>query len=85
VNVQAVGFIPGDAGNALDRAPEAEVVVARGRGWIDPPVNTPPPASGAADGPLWSDGSVDPHSNDYWAQSNLALKTSGQLTALTVD
>ncbi|MCL8010841.1 hypothetical protein [Streptomyces sp. AS02] len=44
----------------------------------------PPPAEGEEDGPLWSDGSVDPHSNDFWAQSNLTLKTSEQLTALTV-
>ncbi|WP_418955238.1 hypothetical protein [Streptomyces tritici] len=42
------------------------------------------PASGVADGPLWSDGSVDPHSNAYWAQSNVTLKTTSALTALTV-
>ena len=45
----------------------------------------PPAAKGEEDGPLWSDGSVDPHSNDFWAQSNLTLKTSEQLTALTVQ
>ncbi|WP_369270234.1 hypothetical protein AB5J55_09570 [Streptomyces sp. R11] len=44
----------------------------------------PPAAKGVQDGPLWSDGSVDPHSNDFWAQSNLTLKTSEQLSALTV-
>ncbi|MEU0006106.1 hypothetical protein ABZ079_18000 [Streptomyces sp. NPDC006314] len=44
----------------------------------------PPVARAEQDGPLWSDGSVDPHSNDFWAQSNLTLKTSKQLTALTV-
>ncbi|NNN34573.1 hypothetical protein HLK59_30280, partial [Streptomyces sp. S3(2020)] len=44
----------------------------------------PATASGEEDGPLWSDGSVDPHSNDFWAQSNITLKTSEQLTALTV-
>ncbi|CAM5359238.1 hypothetical protein [Streptomyces aurantiogriseus] len=37
------------------------------------------------DGPLWSDGSVDPHSNDFWAQSNITLKASEQLTELTVQ
>ncbi len=46
--------------------------------------STAPVAKGETDGPLWSDGSVDPHSNDFWAQSNVTLKTSGQLTALTV-
>ncbi|MER7718376.1 hypothetical protein ABTX99_15750 [Streptomyces flaveolus] len=44
-----------------------------------------PPAAGSEDGPLWSDGSVDPHSNDYWAQSNITLRTSSPLTALTVE
>ncbi|GHI08660.1 hypothetical protein AQI88_04095 [Streptomyces cellostaticus] len=44
-----------------------------------------PPAAGESDGPLRSDGSVDPHSNDFWAQSNLTLKTSEQLTSLTVQ
>ncbi|MEU6802087.1 hypothetical protein [Streptomyces neyagawaensis] len=37
------------------------------------------------DGPLWSSGSVDPHSNEFWAQSNLTLRTSEQLTELTVQ
>jgi len=46
-----------------------------------PPVT----ASGAEDGPLWSDGSVDSHSNEFWAQSNLTLKTSEELTALSVE
>ncbi|MGV9453291.1 hypothetical protein [Streptomyces sp. NPDC003635] len=43
-----------------------------------------PPAAGAEDGPLWSDGSVDPHSNEFWAQSNVTLKTDEQLSELTV-
>jgi hypothetical protein len=50
------------------------------------PAPAPPPAAvDTEDGPLWSDGSVDPHSNDFWAQSNLTLKTSEELTALTVE
>jgi hypothetical protein len=55
-----------------------------------PPSRTPstsvtgrPPAA-TEDGPLWSDGSVDPHSNDFWAQSNITIKTRSELTALTV-
>ncbi|MDQ1044434.1 hypothetical protein [Streptomyces sp. V4I2] len=43
-----------------------------------------PVASGTEDGPLWSDGSVDPHSNEFWGQSNVTLKTTEKLTALTV-
>ncbi|WP_151479832.1 RodZ family helix-turn-helix domain-containing protein [Streptomyces albicerus] len=45
---------------------------------------TPPADAGNEDGPLWSDGSVDPHSNEFWAQSNVTLKTSKQLSSLTV-
>ncbi|KAA6212568.1 hypothetical protein CP973_24630 [Streptomyces albofaciens JCM 4342] len=37
------------------------------------------------DGPLWSDGLVDPHSNAYWAQSNVTVQTKRPLTALTVE
>ncbi|WP_328746153.1 hypothetical protein OHT57_12010 [Streptomyces sp. NBC_00285] len=42
-------------------------------------------ATGTEDGPLWSDGSVGQHSNDFWAQSNVTFKTSEQLTTLTVQ
>ncbi|MFG2753481.1 hypothetical protein [Streptomyces xanthophaeus] len=46
-----------------------------------------PPMQGSRteDGPLWSDGSVDPHSNAYWAQSNVTLKAGQPLTALVVE
>ncbi|MEV0739237.1 hypothetical protein AB0I51_25615 [Streptomyces sp. NPDC050549] len=44
-----------------------------------------PPASGTQDGPLWSDGSIDPGSNDFWAQSDVTLKTTRKLTSLTVQ
>ncbi|GAA2506734.1 hypothetical protein [Streptomyces longisporus] len=43
------------------------------------------PAARGSDGPLWSDGSVDPHGNDFWAQSDITVRTSEQLTALTVQ
>ncbi|MEV7443940.1 hypothetical protein AB0O22_22885 [Streptomyces sp. NPDC091204] len=48
---------------------------------------TPPPTAGSRtqDGPLWADGSVDPHSNSYWAQSNVTLKAEKPLTALVVE
>ncbi|MEU7422284.1 hypothetical protein [Streptomyces sp. NPDC040750] len=45
----------------------------------------PPATPGERSGPLWLDGSVDPHSNDFWAQSDVTLKTTGQLSALTVQ
>ncbi|MDQ0911645.1 hypothetical protein [Streptomyces canus] len=50
-----------------------------------PSASTEVQDSGVEDGPLWSDGSVDPHSNEFWAQSNVTLKTSEQLTELTVE
>ncbi|MER6416986.1 hypothetical protein ABT383_32130 [Streptomyces humidus] len=50
-----------------------------------PAATTLPPVEAAQDGPLWSQGSVDPHSNDFWAQSNVTLRTSGRLTLLTVQ
>ncbi|MHA5050065.1 hypothetical protein [Streptomyces sp. SD15] len=43
------------------------------------------PASGHQDGSLWSDGSIDPHSNDFWAQSNVTLRNTEQVTSLTVE
>lgn len=49
-----------------------------------PTAQPPVTAAGEEDGPLWSDGSVDPHSNDFWAQSDVTLKTSEELTSLTV-
>ncbi|GEC04296.1 hypothetical protein SSP24_19510 [Streptomyces spinoverrucosus] len=49
------------------------------------PPTTQPSAAGVEDGPLWSDGSVDPHSNDFWAQSNVTVKAREQLTRLTVQ
>ncbi|MFE2537171.1 hypothetical protein [Streptomyces sp. NPDC059371] len=42
------------------------------------------PAGNTADGPLRSDGSVDPHSDDFWAQSDVSLRTTKRLTSLAV-
>ncbi len=42
------------------------------------------PAAGNRDGSLWSDGSVDPHSNDFWVQSNVT-RDADELTSLTVE
>lgn len=46
---------------------------------------TPSASSRIQDGPLWSEGSIDPHSTIYWAQSNLTLRTAQPLTWLTVE
>ncbi|MFD9291447.1 hypothetical protein ACFWBV_24825 [Streptomyces sp. NPDC060030] len=39
----------------------------------------------AGKGPLWSDGSLDPDSNGYWAQSEVTVKTTAPLSTLTVE
>ncbi|MEU6762196.1 hypothetical protein ABZ916_06690 [Streptomyces sp. NPDC046853] len=44
-----------------------------------------PGAKDVEDGYLWSDGSIDPQSNDFWAQSTLTFKTEKPLGALTVE
>ncbi|MFF4213900.1 hypothetical protein ACFYZE_32035 [Streptomyces sp. NPDC001796] len=64
----------GKPGTSASKSPKASATAT-----------APPAASGVQDGPLWSDGSVDPHSNDFWAQSDLTLRTSEKLTALTVE
>ncbi|MGW1056062.1 hypothetical protein ACWD4N_13795 [Streptomyces sp. NPDC002586] len=51
-----------------------------------PPAASPSPAAGESqNGPLWSAGSVDPHSTVYWTQSDLVLKTAQPLTSLTIE
>ncbi|MET9089124.1 hypothetical protein ABZX77_45890 [Streptomyces sp. NPDC004237] len=78
--------------SAAPPAPSTSATASSPRASV-PPSSTPkasatpvtPVAKGEQDGPLWSDGSVDPHSNDFWAQSDVTLKTSRQLTSLTVQ
>ncbi|MFF3177071.1 hypothetical protein ACFVQ0_31140 [Streptomyces sp. NPDC057900] len=63
----------------------------RGERAAAPPsaVTTPSAPGGGApraeDGPLWTDGAVDPHSNAYWAQSDVTLRTAEPLLSLTVE
>ncbi|MEK8142582.1 hypothetical protein NKH18_10435 [Streptomyces sp. M10(2022)] len=68
----------GGAGRGEDRRPAASTAPA-----------SPPAVRGGAlpaeDGPLWTDGSVDAHSNAYWAQSNVTFKARQPLAALTVE
>ncbi|MER7667308.1 hypothetical protein ABTY61_02445 [Kitasatospora sp. NPDC096128] len=49
------------------------------------PTPTPSATSRAQNGSLWSEGSIDPHSTVYWGQDNLLLRTTQQLTSLTVE
>ncbi|BET50922.1 hypothetical protein RGQ21_59040 [Kitasatospora aureofaciens] len=64
-----------------DEAPARHPVAA-------PPGSREPgaPETGSREsGPVWSSGAVDPHSNEFWAQSNVTLGTSTPLTSLTVE
>ncbi|MDN3264359.1 hypothetical protein QWJ26_32015 [Streptomyces sp. CSDS2] len=76
---------PGEAAGGPSRTPSSSPSSTSSAtpGATAPAV--PPPARAERNGPLWSDGSVDPHSNDFWAQSNLTLKTSAPLRSLTVE
>ncbi|WP_431682207.1 hypothetical protein [Kitasatospora sp. KL5] len=69
-------------------APGPSSTPTRSAGASATPDRSPaPPAAGSRteDGPLWADGSVDPHSLPSWTQSNVTLKTRQPLTALTVE
>ncbi|MEJ8646040.1 hypothetical protein WKI68_42075 [Streptomyces sp. MS1.HAVA.3] len=58
---------------------------ASGSPSIGPPSTPPTTGTHTEDGPLWADGSVDPHSTVRWSQSNITLKTRSTLTALTIE
>ncbi|MEZ3180544.1 hypothetical protein KYY02_18165 [Streptomyces pimonensis] len=93
----AVSPTPTPSPEATSRPPEPSVnpvpdISEQPRNTATEPAGTPSPAGGPArppagveDGPLWSDGSVDPHSNEFWAQSNVTLKTTERLASLTVE
>ncbi|MFD8200388.1 hypothetical protein [Streptomyces sp. NPDC059701] len=75
--------VPEPSTSPATRAPDRPAPAGTPAGTAT--ATTRPPAASVEDGALWSDGSVDPHSNDYWAQSNITLRTSAPLTALTVE
>nr|WTA00119.1 hypothetical protein OH820_34750 [Streptomyces sp. NBC_00857] len=91
---------PSDSGRQVEPAPSRtprptgtpEAERTNGPSATPTPDGTPDPAGttgattpGAEDGYLWSDGSLDPNSNDYWAQSNVTIKAERPLNSLTVE
>ncbi|WAX80685.1 hypothetical protein [Streptomyces sp. KMM 9044] len=68
----------GGPGSPPARTPGAGTPTTKAPGAVRQPEDV-------EDGPLWSDGSVDRHSNEFWAQSNITLKIAERLTALTVE
>ena len=93
----SVSPMPTPSPDATSRAPIPPAPQPSGRNTKDdepspapkptPKASNTAPASAAKaeDGPLWSGGSIDPHSNEFWAQSDLTIKNTEQLTALTVE
>ncbi|WP_035803826.1 superantigen-like protein SSL4 [Kitasatospora mediocidica] len=84
------GPSPSPSPSALTSAPETPSsrpvpVVPPSAAAPGSPHPTPSAAVQAQNGPLWSAGSVDPHSTVYWTQENLTLKTTQPLTSLTVE
>ncbi|QNE78090.1 hypothetical protein F0344_28960 [Streptomyces finlayi] len=63
----------------------------RGAGRVSGPASpsstapAPRPSLPAQDGPLRSDGAVNPNSNRYWAQSEVTVRTAEVLSELTVE
>lgn len=50
------------------------------------PVSPPAPGGNRVrDGRLWGEGAVDPHSHEFWAQSNITFENGEPLTALAVE
>lgn len=75
----------GGAGTREPVRPSGSPTPSTGSTPSAPTVTLLPDNGDDDDGPLWSDGSVDPHSNDFWAQSNVTLKAKQPVTALTVQ
>ncbi|MCQ4208807.1 hypothetical protein [Streptomyces longispororuber] len=75
---------PSAPATAPDRSASAPAKPSASSG-ADDHEHPAPTAPDTSDGPLWSDGSVDRGSNDYWAQSNVTFKSKEQLSTLTVE
>ncbi|WP_158853332.1 hypothetical protein [Saccharothrix deserti] len=56
-----------------------------GRSTAGDPKSASPSDDQLSDGPLSSEGSIDPNSHVYWTQSRLTLTTTQPLAALTVE
>ncbi|MGA5823661.1 hypothetical protein ACPC54_38075 [Kitasatospora sp. NPDC094028] len=76
---------PSPTRTAPPAAAPAPVITAPPTGTPTAPRPTPTASTRPQNGPLWSEGAIDPHSTVYWAQSNLTLRTAQPLTALTVE
>ncbi|WP_030775294.1 hypothetical protein [Streptomyces sp. NRRL F-2664] len=76
----APAFHPGGTGRAAATTPAAPAPPSTS---FAPSTPSAPP--GGQDGPLRSDGAVDPYSNPYWSQSTITLHTGAPLAALMLE
>ncbi|WP_199831716.1 hypothetical protein [Streptomyces sp. ERV7] len=76
----AITVQTGGPGREVATAPAAPSPPSTADGARTP--STPPHVQ---DGPLRSEGSVDPHANAYWAQSNITLHAAVPLDTLTLE
>ncbi|WP_327351347.1 hypothetical protein [Streptomyces sp. NBC_01304] len=82
-----------DATTARPSTPPTSKPTGSTRPPTSRPVKSPPTTSGTDRPPrtvpaadlVWADGSIDPGSSAFWAQSNITVKTDKPLTALTVE
>ncbi|MFJ3668677.1 hypothetical protein ACIPSE_19755 [Streptomyces sp. NPDC090106] len=73
------------AASATPRRPSGSASAPSSPSASAPSVVLLPGTDDDDDGPLWSDGSVDPHSNEFWAQSNVTIRAKQPATKLTVQ
>ncbi|MFI8303530.1 hypothetical protein ACIF80_08775 [Streptomyces sp. NPDC085927] len=86
----AAGYTAASAVRDAPAPPQRQVAVSPTTAAAPP--STPPPEApdaarppaGSGGGPLGADGAVNPHSNEFWAQSDVTLRAGERLTALTV-
>ncbi|WTD74304.1 hypothetical protein OHB56_10440 [Streptomyces sp. NBC_01635] len=86
----AGGYTAASAVKDARTPPQRQVAVSPATASAPPSAPAPEtpdavrPSAGSEGGPLGADGAVNPHSNEFWAQSDVALRTGERLTALTV-
>ncbi|MEV7442494.1 hypothetical protein AB0O22_15220 [Streptomyces sp. NPDC091204] len=75
-----------NSGRAAATTPAEPAPPSAADGALTPSTpSTPPVPPRTQDGPLRSDGAVDPHVNAYWSQSDITLQTGAPLDALTLE
>ncbi|MEU6843181.1 hypothetical protein ABZ930_15055 [Streptomyces sp. NPDC046716] len=75
----------GSPSASAPQRPPASSAPAKPSGGTGTTTPAAPGPETTSDGPLWSDGSVDPGSSEYWSQSDVTFRTREQLDSLTVE